>query len=298
MSLVGAYLAVCTSKVPECWFCCGLCILSTNIGHSLEGISLPCFINISTVSLLVGSGCMQVKWINIDCCTSTAAAVHSGPVLHEAQQSQCRDTEDQLVSKIHSRSLLNCNQLFSDPVSHISWKCSYNLLSYSTNKLMGWSIALAKLWEVKVVPKVKVRRKLCISTATKLQCRVLSLFSCQLLLVPNFVKQWGASNLLRSDAAAFHLRLDWVEVKRCIECKNNVCMVCTACKIIVLHVIRAGAKLTSPVSVLYWMLTWLAVLSTWHCLYAGFKHWSFTIHYKHTLNLNKSDSDGLFTMVL
>jgi len=163
---------------------------------------------------------------------------------------------------------------------------------------MGWSIALAKLWEVKVVPKVKVRRKLCISTATKLQCRVLSLFSCQLLLVPNFVKQWAASNLLRSDAAAFHLRLDWVEVKRCIDCKNNVCMVCTACRIIVLHVIRAGAKLTSPVIVLYWMLTWLAMLSTWHCLYAGYKHWSFTIHYKRTLNLNKSGIDGLFTMVL
>jgi len=134
--------------------------------------------------------------------------------------------------------------------------------------------------------------------AAKLQCRALNLFSCQLLLILSFVRQWGASNLPRSDAAAFHLRFDWVELKSCIDCKNNVCTVCTACRITVLHVIRAGAKLTSPVNVLYWMLTWLAMLSTWHCLYAGYKHWSFTIHYKRTLNLNKSGIDGLFTMVL
>jgi len=214
MSLVGAYLAVCTSKVPECWFCCGLCILSTNIGHSLEGISLPCFINISTVSLLVGSGCMQVKWINIDCCTSTAAAVHSGPVLHEAQQSQCRDTEDQLVSKIHSRSLLNCNQLFSDPVSHISRKCFYNLLNYSTNKQMGWKHCLGQSVGGKSGAESKGSAGTHASAqsegpqAAKLQCRALSLFSCQLLLVPNFVSQWVASNLLRSDAEE-SIGLNW-----------------------------------------------------------------------------------------
>ena len=46
---------------------------------------------IGTVSLAASSRCVQVKLvINIASCTSTAAVVHSGPILslHDAQQSQ------------------------------------------------------------------------------------------------------------------------------------------------------------------------------------------------------------------
>jgi len=72
-------------------------------GNSVQCTPPPHHIERGTVSLPTSSRCERTnEWTKINFCTSTAADVHSGPVLRETQQAQDGGNYDRLVkAKFH-----------------------------------------------------------------------------------------------------------------------------------------------------------------------------------------------------
>jgi len=99
---------------------------------------VPCLIEIGALSLPVSRRCVQVKWVNVDCCTITVWDMHTTQWPRSVQSPAVAvwwhlwPTGIQNMFRII---LMNSSSLVrSLPVWHISRKSTDNILSYSASR--------------------------------------------------------------------------------------------------------------------------------------------------------------------